>query len=90
MTDISKYKNVSLPKETYNKLDKLINQTRIIKTYKTQRKHLQKWISNSSASWFFLGASLWFLNFWGLCCSCFGHQFWTIFHIIFVQVCLFQ
>ena len=23
MTDISKYKNVSLPKETYNKIDKL-------------------------------------------------------------------
>lgn len=23
MTDISKYKNVSLPKETYNKLDKV-------------------------------------------------------------------
>lgn len=23
MTDISKYKNVSLPKETYNKLDKI-------------------------------------------------------------------
>ncbi len=23
MTDISKYKNVSLPKETYNKIDKI-------------------------------------------------------------------
>ena len=24
MTDISKYKNVSLPKDTYNKIDKII------------------------------------------------------------------